>query len=119
LADFGFAKEDAPNSLHTSIRNGYPQAPEYLTSKEYTPKSEIYSLGNILSDLLQFKFDRNQKRFPGPLRELVKDCTAHFSEERPEIDQVLDKNCLGYVAILIHNDVVLKMSSIAPCGYFW
>jgi len=87
IADFGFAKLKAETFRHSSSIWGTPvyTAPE-VWEEEYSEKSDVYSLGVILAEILTGR--PYSKNITNPtLRKLVEQATSLDPHERPTIKQ--------------------------------
>ncbi|RIA84269.1 kinase-like domain-containing protein, partial [Glomus cerebriforme] len=112
ISDFGFCKpadENSPNSDSKKIYGVMPyMAPEILRGKEYTQKSDIYSLGIIINEIISIIPPFNDKPhdyylaldicrgkrpeirddIPDFLKELIQKCWDANPKNRPTSTEV-------------------------------
>jgi serine/threonine protein kinase len=114
INDFGFCKPTNENSSNSDNKNIYGvmpyMAPEILRGKEYTQKSDVYSLGIIMNEIISIipPFNKEQHDYhlaldicngkrptireetPGFLKELIQKCWDANPENRPTTEEVYD-----------------------------
>ena len=110
LGDFGIAKnfQRTIDKAKTMVGTPYYLSPEIIESKPYDSKSDIWSLGVLLYEMMTFKMPFNANNFsmlvakiqrgnyiPPPsiytkdLRELVSKCLTLEPERRPSIQEII------------------------------
>ena len=125
ISDFGFCKPaDESNSNNRNTYGVLPyMAPEILCGKKYTQKSDVYSLGVIMNEIISIvppfnnephdyhlaldicrgKRPKIREETPEFLKELIQKCWDANPENRPTSGEVCDK--LDYC---IHGDYELE-----------
>ena len=112
ISDFGFCKPADESSSNSSSRNTYGvmpyMAPEILRGKEYTQKSDVYSLGIIMNEIISIvppfndvphdlhlaldicrgKRPKMRVETPEILKELIQKCWDANPENRPTSEEV-------------------------------
>ena len=110
LGDFGIAKrfQKTMDKAKTFIGTPYYLSPEIINSKPYDSKSDIWSLGVLLYEMMTFKMPFNANSLPmlivkimrgqyippptiytKDLRELVTKCLTVEPKNRPSIQEIL------------------------------
>ena len=110
LGDFGIAKnfQNTMDKAKTMVGTPYYLSPEILENKPYDAKSDIWSLGVLLYEMMTFKMPFNANslpmlsvkimrgNYPPPpavytkdLREIVSKCLTVIPSNRPSIQQIL------------------------------
>ena len=110
LGDFGIAKnfQNTMDKAKTMVGTPYYLSPEILENKPYDAKSDIWSLGVLLYEMMTFKMPFNASslpmlsvkimrgNYPPPpavytkdLREIVSKCLTVIPSRRPSIQEIL------------------------------
>ena len=110
LGDFGIAKnfQNTMDKAKTMVGTPYYLSPEILENKPYDAKSDIWSLGVLLYEMMTFKMPFNANslpmlsvkimrgNYPPPpavytkdLREIVSKCLTVIPSRRPSIQEIL------------------------------
>ena len=110
LGDFGIAKgfKNTMDKAKTMVGTPYYLSPEILENKPYDAKSDIWSLGVLLYEMMTFKMPFNANslpmlsvkimrgNYPPPpavytkdLREIVSKCLTVIPSRRPSIQEIL------------------------------
>ena len=110
LGDFGIAKgfQNTMDKAKTMVGTPYYLSPEILENKPYDSKSDIWSLGVLLYEMMTFKMPFNANSFPmlsvkilrgnytpppavytKDLREIVSKCLLVDPKKRPTIQAIL------------------------------
>ena len=110
LGDFGIAKgfQKTMDKAKTMVGTPYYLSPEIIEGKPYDAKSDIWSLGVLLYEMMTFKMPFNANNFPmlsvriikgnyippptiytKDLRELVSKCLTVDPKNRPNIKEIL------------------------------
>ena len=110
LGDFGIAKgfQKTTDKAKTMVGTPYYLSPEILEGKPYDAKSDIWSLGVLLYEMMTFKMPFNANSFPmlsvkimrgnyippptnytKDIRELVSKCLLVEPKKRPTIQEIL------------------------------
>ncbi|XP_043702090.1 calcium/calmodulin-regulated receptor-like kinase 2 [Telopea speciosissima] len=86
VADFGLSKEEAFDGRNSGLKGTYGYIdPEYISSNKFTKKSDLYSLGIILFELITAIHPHQN------LMEYV-----NLAEMSPDgVDEILDKKLVG------------------------
>ena len=110
LGDFGIAKglKTSKEKAQTTVGTPYYLSPEIINSKPYDTKSDIWSLGVLLYQMMTFKMPFNAQSLPllsikinrgvyspppsvysAELRDILKRCLSQDPEKRPSINDIL------------------------------
>ena len=110
LGDFGIAKnfQNTMDKAKTMVGTPYYLSPEILENKPYDAKSDIWSLGVLLYEMMTFKMPFNANSLPmlsvkimrgnytpppavytKDLREIVSRCLTVLPSRRPSIQEIL------------------------------
>ena len=115
ISDFGFCNPANEISLNSNSRNTYGvmpyMAPEILRGKKYTQKSDVYSLGIIMNEIISIippfndvphdehlaldicrgRRPKMREETPELLKELIQQCWDADPENRPTSKEVFGK----------------------------
>ena len=115
LGDFGIAKgfQSTMEKAKTMVGTPYYLSPEIIENKPYDAKSDIWSLGVLLYEMMTFKMPFNANSLPmlsvrimkgnympppavytKDLREIVSDCLKVDPSRRPSIKVILKKSII-------------------------
>jgi len=110
LGDFGIAKglKTSKEKAKTTVGTPYYLSPEIINNKPYDTKSDIWSLGILLYQMMTFKMPFNAQSLPllsikinrgvyspppsvysAELRDILKRCLSQDPEKRPSINDIL------------------------------
>ena len=110
LGDFGIAKglKTSTEKARTTVGTPYYLSPEIINSKPYDTKSDIWSLGVLLYQMMTFKMPFNAQSLPllsikinrgvyspppsvysAELRDILKRCLTQDPEKRPSVNEIL------------------------------
>ena len=110
LGDFGIAKglKTSKDKAKTTVGTPYYLSPEIINNKPYDTKSDIWSLGVLLYQMMTFKMPFNAQSLPllsikinrgvyspppsvysAELRDILKKCLTMEPEKRPSINDIL------------------------------
>jgi len=110
LGDFGIAKglKTSKEKAQTTVGTPYYLSPEIINNKPYDTKSDIWSLGILLYQMMTFKMPFNAQSLPllsikinrgvyspppsvysAELRDILKRCLSQDPEKRPSINDIL------------------------------
>ena len=128
IGDFGIARvlQDTYDCAKTAIGTPYYLSPEICQEKPYNQKSDIWSLGCILYELVTLKhaFDANSMKglvlkilrgsypsipstYSNDLRDLIQEMLTREPSKRPSVKKILEKDFLSSrIASLVSNTLV-------------
>jgi NIMA (never in mitosis gene a)-related kinase len=110
LGDFGIAKglKTSKDKAKTVVGTPYYLSPEIINSQPYDTKSDIWSLGVLLYQMMSFKMPFNAQSYPllsikinrgvyspppavysAELRDILKRCLTKEPEKRPTVNEIL------------------------------
>jgi NIMA (never in mitosis gene a)-related kinase len=110
LGDFGIAKglKTSTEKAKTTVGTPYYLSPEIINNKPYDTKSDIWSLGVLLYQMMSFKMPFNAQSLPllsikinrgvyspppsvysAELRDILKRCLTQDPEKRPSVNEIL------------------------------
>jgi WD40 repeat protein/serine/threonine protein kinase len=92
LSDFGIAKDLAAKSEHEDLMTGSPAyvSPEQITSQEVTPRTDIYSLGLVLYELLTGQQPFMAEKVATVILKQLQEPTPKLSILRPDLPPAFD-----------------------------
>jgi NIMA (never in mitosis gene a)-related kinase 1/4/5 len=128
IGDFGIARvlQDTYDCAQTAIGTPYYLSPEICQEKPYNQKSDIWSLGCILYELVTLKhaFDANSMKglvlkilrgsypsipttYSQELRDLISEMLTRDPAKRPSVKKILEKDFLSSrINALVSNTIV-------------
>jgi NIMA (never in mitosis gene a)-related kinase 1/4/5 len=128
IGDFGIARvlQDTLDCAQTAIGTPYYLSPEICQEKPYNQKSDIWSLGCILYELVTLKhaFDANSMKglvlkilrgsypsipttYSNELRDLISEMLTRDPAKRPSVKKILEKDFLSSrINALVSNTIV-------------